>query len=114
MKDILKGVALLVLMVGFMCLVMAACAGCDMYTAKTVAGMDNNALASRLIASQAEANQLTPASMAYYLENDARAFQNLSDAGHWRQPTFATAPTNRPTTLPWAPIGGTTAEANQK
>jgi hypothetical protein len=39
--------------------------------------------------------------MAYQLECFARTFQNLSDAGHWKAPTYPKAPTTQPTTLPW-------------
>jgi hypothetical protein len=80
--------------------------GCDVYTAETVKQMDQNAMTSRAIANDATAGRLTPETMAYDLELLARGYQNLSDAGHWRKPTFTGPPTTMPTTLPWTPTGG--------
>ena len=81
----------------------AALAGCDVFTSKTIAVFDDNATYSRNIADAAAQGALTGADQAYYLECFARTFKNLSDAGHWRQPTYPKAPTSRPTTLPWKP-----------
>jgi len=85
-------------------LVLVLCiAGCDVYTSKTVATFDSNAASARNIADAASSGDTPPAAMAYQLECFAETFQNLSDAGHWKQPTYPKAPTTVPTTLPWAP-----------
>ena len=90
------------------CLV-AALAGCDIYTSKTISVFDDNAAYSRNIADAAakgvkpDGQPFTAPDAAYYLECFARTFKNLSDAGHWRQPTYPQAPTSRPATLPWKP-----------
>jgi hypothetical protein len=90
-----------------LCACLAAQAGCDFYTSATRATFDANATYSRNIADAAakgvkpDGAAMTPADSAYYLECFARTFQNLSDAGHWRPPTFPKAPTSRPTTIPW-------------
>jgi hypothetical protein len=52
-------------------------------------------------ADSANKGETPPAAMAYQLECFAETFQNLSDGGHWKQPTFKAAPTTVPTTLPW-------------
>jgi hypothetical protein len=75
--------------------------GCDMYTAKTVTTFDTNATVARAIADSAAKGTTPPADMAFQLECFARTFQNLSDAGHWKPPTYPKAPTTQPTTLPW-------------
>lgn len=81
--------------------------GCDVYTSDTRATFDRNAAYSRLIA-DACASGKKPDGSAYTiydasldLENFARTFQNLSDAGHWKQPTYPSGVTTRPTTIPW-------------
>jgi len=85
----------------------AGLAGCDMYTAGTVRTFDNNAAFSRNIADAAAAGvkpdgtPYTVLDAAYHLECFTRTFQNLSDAGHWRPPTYPKAPTTRPTVIPW-------------
>jgi len=97
------GIVLLAAMAGV--LIVGMC-GCDVYTSKTVNQMDDNATYSRNIANQANAGQLSQAQEAYYLECFARGYENLSAAGHWKQPPFVAAPTTMPTTLPWTPAGG--------
>lgn len=81
-------------------LILSMC-GCDFYTTHTKAVFDTNATASRHIADAAATGALPPAEMAYELECFARTFQNFSDAGHWKQPTYPKEPTTQPTTLPW-------------
>ena len=105
-RRVLLYVAAIVLILG----VVASLAGCDSYTAKTAQTFDNNAVYSRNIADAAAADKLTPAEQAYYLECFARTFKNLSNAGHWAKPAFASEPTNKPTTLPWTPEGGKAAQ----
>jgi hypothetical protein len=78
-------------------------AGCDVYTSQTVATMDSNAASARNAADAANKGDTPQPAMAYQLECFAEAFQNLSDAGHWKQPTYPKAPTTVPTTLPWTP-----------
>lgn len=88
----------------FLCL---ALGGCDVYTSATKTTFDANAAYARHIADAAAAgvnpdgSTYTREEAAYHLECFARTFQNLSDAGHWRPPTYAKAPATRPTTLPW-------------
>jgi hypothetical protein len=98
----MKRIALLTLL-----LALLFSAGCDCYTTATRVTFDANAQYSRNIADAAAAGvkpdgtALTPADSAYYLECFARTFQNLSDAGHWKTPTYPKAPTTMPTTIPW-------------
>jgi len=40
--------------------------------------------------------------VAWIVENERRAAQNLSDAVHWRPPTYK-YPARRPEALPWVP-----------
>jgi len=40
--------------------------------------------------------------VAWVIENERRAAVNLSDAYHWRKPTYP-YPAKMPTTLPWKP-----------
>jgi hypothetical protein len=96
MKGMKRAAVLVIVLV--MCI-----AGCDVYTSGTVATFDTNAASARNAADAANAGQTSQPAMAYQLECFAETFQNLSDAGHWRQPTFTAAPTTVPTTLPWTP-----------
>lgn len=99
MKSIILAVFTLILCV---CL-----SGCDVYTAATVKEMDSNASLARTEANKGNQGQLTPAQMAYDLEVFARGYENLSQAGHFKKPLYVGPPTSQPTTLPWAPTGGT-------
>ena len=87
---------------GMVCLL----AGCDVYTAKTVQEMDQNATISDWAANKSAAGNMSREEEAYWLEVFRRAFRNLSDAGHFKAPTYKDAPTTMPTTLPWTPSGG--------
>ena len=84
-----------------LCGSLATLAGCDFYTSATVQTFDGNAASARAIADSAARGATPPADMAYQLECFARTFQNLSDAGHWKAPTYPKAPATQPTTLPW-------------
>jgi hypothetical protein len=83
------------------CSLLASLAGCDFYTSATVQTFDANAASARAVADSAAKGATPPPDMAYQLECFARTFQNLSDAGHWKAPTYTKAPTTQPTTLPW-------------
>lgn len=94
-------VLFLVFLLAIGCSLLASLSGCDFYTSATVQTFDANAASARAIADSA-AKGVTPApDMAYQLECFARTFQNLSDAGHWKAPTYPKAPATQPTTLPW-------------
>lgn len=88
-------------------LMLLTLAGCDVYTAQTRQDFNLRAVNARSIANAAARGELSPADNAYYLECFARTFANYAAGGNWKQPPFLTAPTNRPTTLPWVPVGGT-------
>lgn len=49
---------------------------------------------------------------ALCIENERRAAVNLSDALHWRKPTYK-YPAKRPTTLPWRPEDDVSAAGGQ-
>jgi hypothetical protein len=83
------------------CCLLACLSGCDFYTSATVTTFDSNAASARAVADSAAKGDTPPPDMAYQLECFARTFQNLSDAGHWKAPTYPKAPTTQPTTLPW-------------
>jgi hypothetical protein len=85
---------------------LVSCLGCvDVLTKVTKDSFDTNAVTSRQVADSAALGQLTPLESAYYFECYARAFQNLSNGGHWKPATFSGHPI-QPTTLPWVPQGG--------
>ncbi len=83
------------------CFLLASLSGCDFYTSATVQTFDTNAASARAVADSAAKGDTPPPDMAYQLECFARTFQNLSDAGHWKTPTYPKAPATQPTTLPW-------------
>jgi hypothetical protein len=92
-------------------LLLAMLAGCcDILTVETKNVFDKNAIYARHIANAGASGSLSPADQAYYAEVFARTFENLSNAGHWQPKTFSGPPTNRPTTLPWKPEGGLSAQ----
>ena len=51
--------------------------------------------------------------VAWIVENERRAAQNLSDAVHWRPPTYK-YPARRPDALPWVPEDDVPAAGGRK
>jgi len=59
-------------------------------------------LADKINSGTAEDLRDNALDVAWCLENERRAAVNLSDAFHWRTPTYK-YPAKRPTELPWRP-----------
>ena len=80
-------------------------AGCTVFSAADREVVDHRAAVMRALADRlnAAAEPWDKLTLAYIIECEARAAANLSDAAHWRAPTFTHAPTF-PAALPWAPV----------
>jgi len=78
-------------------------AGC----ASDTATVDHRAAVMCGVANQLDAHGLPTAPQdqldcIWAMENERRAAVNLSDAYHWRKPTYP-YPAKQPTTMPWTP-----------
>lgn len=98
----------------FMLPVLVGGCGTFVTSAKDRQAFDNRAKNMRDIADLLNSGSFTAADMprvAYVIECEAEAAQNLKDMAHWKSPTFKTAPLVPPTCLPWNPQAPTTQPA---
>jgi inner membrane protein involved in colicin E2 resistance len=105
-----KRIATLVMLAALSCVAMFGGVGC----AADRATIDHRAavmvgLADKINAGTSDDLKANAPYVAWTIENERRAAQNISDAYHWKSATYK-YPASQPTTLPWTPVDDTNSK----
>ena len=91
-------------------LLVTAIGGCTVFSSADRARVDHRAAVMAAAADKINGSTVEELSdpavlkyVAHIMENERRAAVNISDAAHFRKPTYRW-PAKAPTTMPWVPI----------